>query len=353
MSSVLSFLWRHKRKFLIGGAIVGGAVLATRYCVRSLFNLQEAKARELIELSKKRQHFENTERTCTETINSLIATFHDSVDRILDSQGIVNKLKTSPANKLELWEELKIIVFARVCLIVYGAVILNVILRVQINVIGGYLYRSATNKLDFPLSGSLQEEYLSLCRNFLSNGMEDLSNLIVQKVKDVVGPISLDRKVDMDQIRRLLWTIQAAIEIDRSDPVLCHLGSSVKTTQDAEIFQEMLNETIDIISSGDVRALSSNLIWEGFQYNIDRIREIFEPASETFSNNNKGFKQSFPTKPSIGVFKPMAKAVANVNSVTIAPNSSSDASNSFMHFLINDECLKVFGANLYEAFCEP
>ncbi|XP_047102762.1 peroxisomal biogenesis factor 3 [Schistocerca piceifrons] len=351
MSSVLSFLWRHKRKFLIGGAVIGSAVLATRYCVRSILNLQEAKARELIEQSKKRQHFENTERTCTETISSLISSFHDSVDRILDSQGIVNKLKTSPANKIELWEELKILVFARVCLIVYGAVILNIILRVQINVIGGYLYRSATNKLEFPLSGSLQEEYLSLCRNFLNNGMEELGNLIVQKVKDVVGPVNLDKNVDVEQIRRWLWTIQSAIEIERSDPVLCHLGSSLKTTQEAQVFQEMLNDTIDIISSSDVHTLSSNLVWEGFQYSIERIRESFEPVTQT-SFGKKGFQQLFVTKPRVGIFKPMANALASINSVTLAP-SSSDASNSFMHFLMSDEGLKIFGANVYEAFCEP
>lgn len=107
-SKFRGFLYRHRNKFLIGGIVVTGSVLLTRYAQQRLREWQEREAREFIERARKQQHFESTERTCNQTILNFANHLHDSVSRVANASDIVEELRANPENKVELWERLKV-----------------------------------------------------------------------------------------------------------------------------------------------------------------------------------------------------------------------------------------------------
>lgn len=125
-------------------------------------------------MTRKKQHFESTERTCNQTILSLSKIVNENILSSLDTELIVHELQENPENKLALWEQMKVMIFTRICVIVYALSILQVTLRIQLNIIGGYLYRDSVCEDDPLIDGELQAKYLSLCHHFVGPGIEDL-----------------------------------------------------------------------------------------------------------------------------------------------------------------------------------
>lgn len=52
------------------GLVIGGGAIAIKYAAKKLIEFQEAKAKEFIESTKRIQHFEATEKTCNQAIQS-------------------------------------------------------------------------------------------------------------------------------------------------------------------------------------------------------------------------------------------------------------------------------------------
>lgn len=60
---------------------------------------------------------------------------------------------------------------------IYAIVMLVITLKVQLSIIGGYLYKDPSS-----ISTDLQEKYLSLCQTFLKSGIQKLQNIMEQEV---------------------------------------------------------------------------------------------------------------------------------------------------------------------------
>lgn len=103
--------------------------------------------------------------------------------------------KNRPSNKLEIWEDLKIISFTRSIVAVYSTCMLVVLLRVQLNIIGGYIYldnaavgKNGTTILAPP---DVQQQYLSSIQHLLGDGLTELITVIKQAVQKILGSVSL------------------------------------------------------------------------------------------------------------------------------------------------------------------
>lgn len=57
------------------------------------------------------------------------------------------------------------------------SVMLVVTLRVQLNIVGGYLFKDAN-----AVSTHVQETYLSLCNNLLDSGLQTIADLVEGQV---------------------------------------------------------------------------------------------------------------------------------------------------------------------------
>lgn len=174
---IKNFFNRHKNKFIVTGVVIGGSILLAKYGQKKLREWQERETREFLEKAKKSQHFESTEKTCNLTIQNLSTTLLESIQRALNTEECVIELQNSSNDRIKVWEKFKIMIFSKLSTLVYASAILTVTLRIQLNLIGGYLYKDAQS-----IDGAVQQKYLTLCQVFLQDGIEKLATLIHSKV---------------------------------------------------------------------------------------------------------------------------------------------------------------------------
>lgn len=108
ISKFNGFLTRHRNKFVVGGAVIAGSVLITKYARQKFIHWQETETKEFLERNRKQTHFESIVRTCNQTISTLSSTLTNIVINIINTDHIIQKLKNQPSDKVRLWNELKV-----------------------------------------------------------------------------------------------------------------------------------------------------------------------------------------------------------------------------------------------------
>ncbi|KAJ8882684.1 hypothetical protein PR048_014496 [Dryococelus australis] len=375
-SSIRGFLSRHKRKFIISGVVVGGAVLAVKYIGYKLEQWQEKETKEILERAQRHSHFESTERTCDQTIMSLAPVVQETIVSLTETENIVEMLKTAaPSQKLELWAQLKVLAFTRACVLMYGGVMLVVTLRVQLSLIGGYMYQDHTGPVR--VSSALQESYLSLCHHFMSHGIHKLCTLIEEKVSAATREISLKQRLTLQDVEQLFWSIQAQVATDGHDPL--HRISQYVLLQtleaqyynlsdrDSEMLVRIAAETADILDSDEVVSLASSSVAHAFSAFVDGLCEGFcvaRTGKESLNDPAPGHScppvpvekmmrpnGTLPFSHPNAVSMPLAKLIPLVNSVSLNFTSGDKQPPWIYHHVVNDK-FKVLAANIYEAFCQ-
>uniref|UniRef100_A0A1L8E3I0 Peroxisomal biogenesis factor 3 n=1 Tax=Nyssomyia neivai TaxID=330878 RepID=A0A1L8E3I0_9DIPT len=361
-SSVRNFLSRHKRKFIVGGVLVGGSVLALRYAQRKLREFQEEQAREFLEKTRRLQHFESTERTCNQTIMGLAPSVFEEINRILSTDDILEQLRKKPENKKELWEEMKVISFARLTTMVYASSILVVTLRIQLNLIGGYLYRDTTKTTGTSVTPDMQQMYLALIQHFLRDGLKELGRLIEGKVRHIMKDYDLKKKLTIGDIEQIFWSIQMAVNNDARNPN-GHLAKYVfpEDVNGNETIIRLFTETMDLLESEEVSNLCTNNISRGFSIVVDfLVRYYTEPngkrngltAVEDIPSTSK--EQLNKVFDITNVESPLAKLIPIVNGLASknfneSAKPQSLATSLVILFVVSDK-IKILGANVYEVF---
>lgn len=152
-----------------------------RYARWRLAEWQRQQEMEYVEQARKQHHFESNLRTCTITLFSLVPNLRDALMEKLNCEAITGKLRERPSNKLELWEELKVLSFTRTVASVYSSCMLFVFLRVQLNIVGGYMYLDslmvtgeASNGKKVHIAEGLQKRYLALVTYLVGDGLDFL-----------------------------------------------------------------------------------------------------------------------------------------------------------------------------------
>jgi peroxin-3 len=376
-STIRGFLNRHRRKFIVGGILVGGAVLLSRYTQKKLREWQERETKEFLERTRRQHHFESTERTCNQTILSLTPTIREAIVKILDTEKLVIMLRSDPPDKVSLWEELKILAFTRASVLVYAGAMLVVALRIQLNLIGGYMYQDSTSEAEggtgtAHINSTIQHRYLSLCHYFVNEGIRELCTLIEVKVRLIVEGTSLKQKFNLQDTEQLFWAIQAAVTGDLRDPIKCLaqyvLPPDRPTTPHCDTLQKMISETIDLLESDEIISLTSSSVSRGFSLMVDQISDYYRPAGDKTAlnlnagpsglqsktqipNSDVGYSNGFTTftHPN-SVAMPMAKLIPIVNGLIQNQAGHGGGPDPWIQQLILDDKLKLLGANVYEAF---
>lgn len=181
-SKIRDFFQRHRNKFLVTGVFVTSAYLASRYAQYKIREWQERETKDFLQKTRKSQHFQSTERTCNQTIMSLSLTLNDTLAKIINTEDIVIELRSNPPNRIDLWDSLKIQVISRVSTLVYANTLLAIVLRIQLNLVGGYLFKD-TNAIN----SELQQKYLSLCHILLETGLKRISGIVTEKVSGTIS----------------------------------------------------------------------------------------------------------------------------------------------------------------------
>ncbi|XP_034017751.1 peroxisomal biogenesis factor 3 [Thalassophryne amazonica] len=355
-SSVWSFIKRHRRKIIFGGAVVGGIYILGKYAQKKLREIQEKDATECFTQARRQFHFESNQRTCNMTALSMLPPLKDAIINQLDSESLTALLKTKPANKLEIWEDLKIISFTRTVVAVYSTCMLVVLLRVQLNIIGGYLYldNSICKNAAVPLvPPDVQQQYLSSIQHLLGDGLTALMSAVKRAVQNSVGGLSLKQPLSLLDLDQHLSWIRAEVEAGSEHPLSWYMladDESALAEQACGLAKSdmmtirLLNETRDMLDSPDFSTVLRVCLHRGFARLLDNLAEFFRlpPGDSTPS--------AAPDSLSV-VSLPLAKIIPIMNGQINA--ICNDTPSHFVQDLLLNDQVKAFAANVYESFSMP
>lgn len=366
------FVTRHRRKFIVTGVVVGGTYVAIKYAQKKLIEYQKRQAREFFEKTRRMQHFETTEHTCNKVIIGMGTELYAAIIRECNTDALLEQLRQNPTNKLELWEEMKIVAFTRLTTFIYASSMLVIALRVQMNLLGGYLYQDVTMERK-QIAEELKQQYLSLIGYFIHDGgLSELIRVIRAKVLVVMKTLPLMKRFSLSDIEQLFWTLQMAINSDVGDPN-AKMATYLLPPQVPEyntvgpLLQKMYNETLDLLESDDAASVCSNSICRGFSLTVDAIAESM---GETLTQAQKSAtNEENKSKPNgDGGDALTANSVLSINSIEMAlaklipvvsgltahgfdeKSRPQNLATSLITFYLVDEKSKVFGANVYETF---
>ncbi|XP_040206506.1 peroxisomal biogenesis factor 3 [Rana temporaria] len=367
MLSVWNFLKRHKKKFLFFGAFAGGVYILGKYAQKKIREIQEREAAEYIAQARRQYHFESNQRTCNMTVLSMLPALKEALMQQLNSESLTSLLKSRPTNKIEIWEDLKVMSFTRSIGAVYSTCMLVVLLRVQLNIIGGYIYldNSSGGKPCNGLQASpeVQQQYLSSIQHLLGDGLTELITIVKQAVQKVLGSLSLKHSLslmDLEQhikeIRRLVeeYGETPTVKASQSKSMLCQFmmadeenpltAQACGLTEKDVITIRLLNETRDMLESQDFSTVLNSCLSRGFGRLLDSIAEFFRP-------NDQELTQHSPADSLSTISLPLAKVIPIVNGQI--HSICSEMPNHFVQELLLMEQVKDFAANVYEAFSTP
>jgi peroxin-3 len=383
MSSVVNWLKRNQRKLVVGSAVVGGLYVVGRIAERQIVKNHELETQKLFEKARKQNHFSATESTCTHTLAALFPTLRRVVEQQLDADSITTILreKPSPQDKIEFWNELKVIAISRCVVLVVGGVYLSVMLRAQLNILAGYLYGQElaggpnivnNNNLDIQkgkFSSELQEKFLNICTYFVSEGVSKLCESVSETVKRCTAKITLNEKlslVDLEAVLNDVFENCKTLESDRNifnNPGIFFLPTSENFLSDIHpsdqgVLKQMFAETMDVLDSEDSISMAHLVCKQGLGYTVDKIAEYYaavglsgstEKPSPTNPLTKNALHDSGFVSPA-NVSLPLAKLIPILSAQVRAPPDEDDA---WLTHLQENPPIKLLGANVYEAFSEP
>lgn len=373
-SRLRNFVSRNKRKFVVGTIVVAGTGLALRFAQQRLREYQEKQVKEFLEKTRRLQHFESTEKTCDQAILGLMPGLCDAVIKLLDTDTILAELRTNNDRKLELWEELKFMAFARCTAFVYATSLLVASLRVQLNVIGGFMYKD-TVQSESKITKEIQTVYnLLLIQHLMSSGLQLLVKVIRENVEKIMKNHSLKEKMTLSNVEQLFWSIQTAIDKDISKNLVQFiLPAEVHRNQQEEILNKMLSDTLDVLECGDFISLCESCFNNGFGVVIDKIADFYVEPENGKKKLNGSIEPPSTSKATTenlllknnnhvninNISLPLAKLIPIVNALTTQTVTNNPVDNkspknlaaSLVSLQIVNQNVKTLGANVYEVYC--
>lgn len=340
-SKMKGFFSRHRNKFLIGSIIITGSYVITRILQNRLRDWQEKETMEFIERNRKLNHFESINRTCNQTVLNLSSSLLEKVYKTINTDEIIENLKKNPENKLEMWNILKIQVFVKAGCIVYSLVMLVITLKLQLNIVGGYLYKDPTS-----VPAQMQEKYLSLCQDFLNSGIEKLSAVIETEVNKLLKNITFTKPMKVSDMETIFWSLQSSLDSSKDSPVE-HLKEYIfpdDPPNTDDVYSSMLRDTADLLESEEVKYLVIHYINTGFVLLGDQLSEFFAQNGTKIteiapSGGSEQFQNPFMNK------KPLAKLIPILNGLL----SKQSLPQNLMQLLISNDKLQTLCANVYES----
>ncbi|NXW98980.1 PEX3 factor, partial [Larus smithsonianus] len=253
--------------------------------------------------------------------------------------------------------------FTRSIVAVYSTCMLVVLLRVQLNIIGGYIYldnaalcKNGTTPLAPP---EVQQQYLSSIQHLLGDGMVIITHFAINAAVFFFPSISLKHTLSLLELEQKLKDIRKAVEHKDSDQIesyspLCHylmpdeenpLATQACGLTERDIATiKLLNETRDMLESPDFSTVLGTCLNRGFSRLLDNMAEFFRPTEQDVSQNGSVNSLS-------SVSLPLAKIIPIINGQI--HSVCSETPSHFVQDLLMMEQVKDFAANVYEAFSTP
>jgi peroxin-3 len=350
---IRNFIYNRRGKILIGGIFLSIFFTVARYTRNKLIEWQEKEQNELIEKSRRRQHFEDTKSTCKQTMLMLSGSLRTKVNKCLNCKQIVSDLSRGTANKISAWNKLKVLVIAKTVTIIYSYTMIVITLRIQFSVLAGSMYKNKflnNSKSVEKLAEKVNKNYLSLSKYLINNGVLKLSFLIQQEVENVTSNYSLGQQLNLRDVEKIYWTIMSSVSSEKNkDPVKNFISyiiaSDFLTTNDTDkTFTKLVDDTVDLLKSQKVQDLMQVNLRNGFNLLIDRISEYF---SQNGKSDNKAFdEETFVNLNSITMS--IVKLIPIFNGQVPENPTDGDLPSDWLQKLLVNKEIEILGQEIYE-----
>ncbi|XP_068201297.1 peroxisomal biogenesis factor 3 [Palaemon carinicauda] len=392
-SRIKDFVYRHRRKFFIGTAVVGGIALLSRYAEHKLLAWHDTQTRMLLQKQKKKQHYENTERTANTTVMSLAGSLKELVTKDLDSEALLLAIREQPQHKHSIWQQLKVIGFSRAISVVYVSSLVASAVRVQLMLLGGYTFGDLVfeGHAGMPISQGLQQKYLAMVHFLIEEGVPKLTQHVTRAVTKIVSGLPLTQQLTLSQLEALFQEIRLLLAGEGNshnefpESKSCKLENWTNyvlevplppesDSSESRILYNMLIETCDILGSEDFQTVMDSLIQHGFNHLLDRMADFYPLNKPQQSSSNSTYNwvnninreeplsvagdnsSAMKSHPPQGAFLsnhtlPVAKLVPVLSGVV--HGALSPAPGQLLQKILMEEKLETLGFNVYDAFAVP
>ncbi|CAI4226753.1 unnamed protein product [Auanema sp. JU1783] len=316
MLAVWDFVRQHKKKIIFGGVVVGGVVGAMSYHKHEQQHVVSDD--ELIQKKNRRRYvYDSNHSTCDDSIRDLAKNLFSLVEKRFEVDSYILRIQTDEsmenAEKIKLWEKIKVNSFARIVALSYSFSILTIVLKIQFSILTAVIcnqieqpkkdetsYNKLTTMFDksedqgLDTAGSKQT-FLKCIQFFTSSGIYKLFDMVENAIEKICVKLSLVVDSDRHSIRHLfdcfdqeispklegeLWKLIAPIpeDMDSSDEIvklLLKLVGYLNTSDCTFILYHLL----DFYYSASCRKLSNES--EKLARNIPIISDAFEDVGST------------------------------------------------------------------------
>mmetsp|Transcript_39258 Transcript_39258/g.47552 ORF Transcript_39258/g.47552 Transcript_39258/m.47552 type:complete len:372 (+) Transcript_39258:129-1244(+) len=314
---------RNKALLTVGvGAVSAGAVYGAKLLYESYqeyVRLEEEYEEDQREQEEKQAsenvetHFNSIQRICdSTTMPSMLPHMKENLLQLLDISPLTAKLTQAKHNVISLskeekyatWDELKLLSFSRTATATLSATLLAVFLRVQLNLLGRYLYLDSVldrQKGGQPsLSKACQHKFLGYADFLVNRGLDDMAAIVRGTVEDTLSGLTLKSKLDRAQTSKLFVEIVQRVikrvekesgwatlvlpdskDVDRAPLTEGNTDASSSLPEDEAKLRNILAETREVAESPEFASVICAASEASLQYLDCQIATLFQTEDET------------------------------------------------------------------------
>jgi len=281
---------------------------------------------------------------------------------IPNTEQLRTSLKLSAEEKKSLWDQVKNKTFTRTVSGIYASCLLLLFVRVEVNILGRYMYMDKgmsspeelstpvssgdteepsgingdvnSNDAEKPISDETKRNYLGLSEYLLSEGVKQLVEYIQSKVEDELTLWPLTKKCTVEDFDIMFNNMRVTIEsdgdlkqrsrhsfhqyllppADETPPPAPQqqqqLQPQASTEPDTEQFAYLVNETRDVLESERFATVLKSCLDKSFQVLRDELRSTFAMSAPSAANISTTTSNDFSTPVKVPASAPSGAAGA-------------------------------------------
>jgi len=300
---------KNRRRLLVGALIGGSSFLAYRFVKGKMVQFQQQQMQISLEETKTfekfrmQQYFAKSQKRCDGMLlRDVIPTLQEKLmERIQIPSKAELKLsiKGPKEQKMAIWGKAKIQIFVRTISAIFASCLMTLFLRVEVNILGRYLYLDILNDTDInsntedekPISADVQQKFLSFANSgyIQGKGLQKLIQFIEEITTDELSSWPLTKKCSFEDLEKLLSQLSARVYKD---------GNSLESKFSEFLLENLLmpnmqlqvlvTETRDVLESKQFESILKTCVDRGFACLTEQLRGSFGPAEEVSTDQESG-----------------------------------------------------------------
>lgn len=286
----------------------------------------------------------------------------DAILKLYDIDSDLNELRTEgatlkPQQKIDLWNRILLKSFTRLITLVYASILFVITMRVQLNILGGYMYKEIDSD-DKVLSKDIQNRYLSMIQTFFSDGISELAQIVQGQTEKMLSKYDLKQKLNLSDVEHIFESIQFGVnevlDVNKRSKLAKMVLQAEESHIEHEHLQKMMIETVDLLETEELFLILTQHVGNVFSLTTDELANHFT-LNKTLNNHKNKDSAVGVENPSFNISEikiPLAKIIPIINGLIPKTINGRSLSSDILRVLINSDKIKMLGANVYEVFSQ-